>query len=1102
MSKSLGTIKVELELDDKNFSIRTIKAGETIKKMSRSFDKGSKSVRRMEKSVTGLLPKLRDIAITASILKGGLHNLYNVTLGWQKSIIDTNAKIERMTFLLKGMSNEITELGRNNDAAESMKFLFDMAERAPFSLGELSNSLVKMKSVGLKDAEEGVKSLTDAVASFGGTDETLHRASVAIQQMAGKGVISMEELRQQLGEAVPSAIRLMARSMGMTYQELVNAISTGRVEANEALERMFREMDRTMGGSGQRMMETWSGMVAKLETRWTKFQVAIGDAGGFQAAKDALGKVIDEMDPEQVAAIAQAWGNALGDIVNGLVSVVEFLQKHGSMVMKVTKAIVTMFVAWKGVAIMTTALKTAKKNLLLYRTAVIAAGTTTTTMARGYSSLGGGIARTTAKFSMSAGLARTAMKGVGTAVTALGGPIGALVTVLSLAAVAWSIFGDAAEDAWDSVEKGDKILDKASLNVIKTEIMARQSEILKLKADIDRLNSGGMTITERVTNTSKESLVSEKLAKLRDLESGIKSMSNRIFEAEMRLTEQAADFGVEMFQKKLAKKTANVQSIYRDASVRLADEYTKNEGQDGAMTAEQYREAQAQLIKELYDEKIKIYETESKILEKLIAKKGGNERAILIAQQKHANEAVGDMKKARANQVAMALKEFELMDKPGAGNKSKLENFFDSVTAKSADFQAELAGLSGDLAKFDHLITSGAFGTEGEALLAGKLIDGKTLADYRAAVAEAERLNQENVTAKKLKREAISAEKTLRLLSNKTTQERTTALKMLKTGVDDSYVGKINRQLDELLQKMPDANKEIKALAETIRAEALDKQNILNMHEMIEGTKKINRDLLTDNERFLAERDDAMEKARAKFIIDETTSNEQKIAMEKALQEHLIAIQEEYVRKTESPMQTMLREWEDVTQKMQDASARWLDSASDKLTEFVMTGKTDFSSLAESIISDIIKMQIQAALSGIFSSDGSEGGGGGIMDIIGGIFGFANGGIMSSSGKMDLSAYASGGIANSPQLALYGEGSMNEAYVPLPDGKTIPVTMSGGNGGNMDVSVNLINQTSQPVNAEQSGGPRFDGKRLILDVVLTEMSKAGSFRDGMRSSVR
>lgn len=60
---------------------------------------------------------------------------------------------------------------------------------------------------------------------------------------------------------------------------------------------------------------------------------------------------------------------------------------------------------------------------------------------------------------------------------------------------------------------------------------------------------------------------------------------------------------------------------------------------------------------------------------------------------------------------------------------------------------------------------------------------------------------------------------------------------------------------------------------------------------------------------------------------------------------------------------------------------------------------------------------------------------------------FADGGIMSSSGSLPLKAYANGGIANKPQLALFGEGKMNEAYVPLPDGRSIPVSFSGDNLG-------------------------------------------------------
>ena len=116
---------------------------------------------------------------------------------------------------------------------------------------------------------------------------------------------------------------------------------------------------------------------------------------------------------------------------------------------------------------------------------------------------------------------------------------------------------------------------------------------------------------------------------------------------------------------------------------------------------------------------------------------------------------------------------------------------------------------------------------------------------------------------------------------------------------------------------------------------------------------------------------------------------------------------------------------------------------------------------------------------------------------------------MTQYGAAPLRKYAKGGIANSPQLALYGEGSMNEAFVPLPDGRSIPVTMKTDGerqeakevAGEMpSVTVNVINQTGQPVSAQQSQ-PRFDGRQMILDVVLGAMTQPGAFRDNMRGAV-
>ncbi|MGE9627334.1 tape measure protein, partial [Escherichia coli] len=90
----------------------------------------------------------------------------------------------------------------------------------------------------LDPTDGSLKALVDSVARFGGDSELLKRAAVAVQQMSGKGVVSMEELRQQLGEAVPNAMQAMADAAGITMGELTKAVASGMVEAKQALSLM------------------------------------------------------------------------------------------------------------------------------------------------------------------------------------------------------------------------------------------------------------------------------------------------------------------------------------------------------------------------------------------------------------------------------------------------------------------------------------------------------------------------------------------------------------------------------------------------------------------------------------------------------------------------------------------------------------------------------------------------------------------------------------------------------------------------------------------------------------------------------------------------
>jgi len=75
----------------------------------------------------------------------------------------------------------------------------------------------------------------------------------------------------------------------------------------------------------------------------------------------------------------------------------------------------------------------------------------------------------------------------------------------------------------------------------------------------------------------------------------------------------------------------------------------------------------------------------------------------------------------------------------------------------------------------------------------------------------------------------------------------------------------------------------------------------------------------------------------------------------------------------------------------------------------------------------------------------------------------ASGGVVSGGlGRvLPVHGYLKGGpIVDGPHVALIGEGKMNEAVVPLPDGKSIPVSMSGGGGTSISINIDAIDSGS------------------------------------------
>jgi tape measure domain-containing protein len=84
-----------------------------------------------------------------------------------------------------------------------------------------------------KDAEKAFLGVAAGVRGTGGSLQDLESSLIATAQVFSKGKVSAEELRQQIGERLPGAFTLFAKSLDMTPQELDKALEDGKVSLQD-----------------------------------------------------------------------------------------------------------------------------------------------------------------------------------------------------------------------------------------------------------------------------------------------------------------------------------------------------------------------------------------------------------------------------------------------------------------------------------------------------------------------------------------------------------------------------------------------------------------------------------------------------------------------------------------------------------------------------------------------------------------------------------------------------------------------------------------------------------------------------------------------------
>jgi len=182
-------------------------------------------------------------------------------------------------------------------------------------------------------------------------------------------------------------------------------------------------------------------------------------------------------------------------------------------------------------------------------------------------------------------------------------------------------------------------------------------------------------------------------------------------------------------------------------------------------------------------------------------------------------------------------------------------------------------------------------------------------------------------------------------------------------------------------------------------------------------------------------------------------------------------------------------------------------SAREALAGFFQSLADSFADMVAKMIAEYLKMQLIQGIMNLIPGLGSFGGGAAIGQAVSmptGVGIGAGGGILQNSGaqgfgtlgpNFGIRQFANGGIVTGPTLGLVGEGRYNEAVIPLPDGKSVPVDLGGAMGNqitsNIVVNVSSDGKTSSSGAGSDSAGLGRKIEGAVKQVIVGELRPGG-----------
>ena len=260
---SKAKLRTTIDLDSNPFKKGLNEALGATNKFSVGFDKG---MLRVTKSVAKTTTALAALSVAVVAVPLGV---------LAKKALAASGEIE----VLRVAFESLTSSG--GLTADILKTLEQQALSTGVSMTEQADAVRKFLALGI-DPQRALrlqKSILDVAGAIGLNAFQASQLGFAISQVASKGVVQMEELRQQIAEKGVPIFEALSEKTGLWGLELQEAVRNGKIGAETLLE-VFENYEGPFAkfrGGAERLGDTFVGVTNRMIEAWGKIKRAIGD---------------------------------------------------------------------------------------------------------------------------------------------------------------------------------------------------------------------------------------------------------------------------------------------------------------------------------------------------------------------------------------------------------------------------------------------------------------------------------------------------------------------------------------------------------------------------------------------------------------------------------------------------------------------------------------------------------------------------------------------------------------------------------------------------------------------------------------------------------